>query len=52
MSDKREDDQLPEKEIAERMEKALRRSFSMRHKPHKASGKKQARKPARKKKGR
>jgi hypothetical protein len=36
MSDNKDDDQLSDKEIAERMERALKRSFEMPHKPHKA----------------
>jgi hypothetical protein len=35
MEDKRVEDELPEKEIGERMDKALRRSFNMPHQPHK-----------------
>jgi hypothetical protein len=52
MSDDKPDDQLPEKEVTERMDKALRRSFTMPHKPHKPRGRKPAARKAAQKKGR
>jgi hypothetical protein len=45
------DEQLPDHEIAERMDRALRRSFQMPHEPHKSKNVKKsgARKISRKK---
>jgi hypothetical protein len=37
MGDEKPDNELSDKEISERMERGLRRSFQMPHKPHKPS---------------
>lgn len=34
MAKRRQDDELSDREIAERMERALRRSFELPHRPH------------------
>jgi hypothetical protein len=52
MDDDKRDDQYSEQETAERLERALKRSFNMRHKPHKPKPKERPASKGRVRKGR